>query len=213
MQPEHGQLALDLCCGTGRHIVPLNDMGLDVIGGDLSPALLKLARENMGVGQPLIRLDMKSLPFASNSFDLVANFFTAFGYFQKDEDNFQVIKEVARILKPGGWFFFDFLNAEQVKQYLKEKEGIEETELTDGTKWEIERKLIDSGRRAFKKQTSLSERKRATYVEDVRLYTREELENVLLGNHFRLAQVLGDYIGGSFRSQTSPRLIFLAQKK
>jgi len=36
---------LDLCCGIGRHSVPLAERGYQVTGIDLSPVLIARARE------------------------------------------------------------------------------------------------------------------------------------------------------------------------
>ena len=42
------RLVLDLCCGPGRHTVPLALKGIDVTAVDLSPFLLERAKENAG---------------------------------------------------------------------------------------------------------------------------------------------------------------------
>ncbi|MCD6263961.1 class I SAM-dependent methyltransferase [Candidatus Bathyarchaeota archaeon] len=42
--PPKGRI-LDLCCGIGRHSVPLAERGYQVTGIDLSPVLIARARE------------------------------------------------------------------------------------------------------------------------------------------------------------------------
>ncbi len=94
---------LDLCCGQGRHAAPLRAAGLNVVGLDLSPALLRAAR-GRDPGLPLVRADMRALPLAGDSVDGVVNLFNAFGYFEREDDDLEVLREVARVLRPGGTF-------------------------------------------------------------------------------------------------------------
>ena len=53
------------------------------------------------------------LPFGSGSFDGLVNFFTSFGYFATEDENLQVVREMARVLRPGGVFLFDYLNVDR----------------------------------------------------------------------------------------------------
>src|SRR5689334_1899405 len=54
---------LDLCCGPGRHAIPLAQKGLEVTGVDFSSFLLDKARENAraaDVTPEFVRADMRS---------------------------------------------------------------------------------------------------------------------------------------------------------
>ena len=95
---------LDCPCGQGRHAHLLAEAGLDVDGVDLSPTLVAAARER-GAGRTLRyrRADMRRLPPAwSGRFDAVVNLFTSFGFFADPRDDARVLREFARVLKPGG---------------------------------------------------------------------------------------------------------------
>lgn len=101
--PSGGRL-LDVPCGQGRHAHLFAEAGLDVDGLDYSADLLKIARER-GTGRSLRyrRGDMRRLPSGwSGRFDAVVNLFTSFGFFLEPADDVQVIREFARVLKPGG---------------------------------------------------------------------------------------------------------------
>ena len=111
-----GARVLDLACGAGRHAVELAQQGARVTGLDLSAVLLKAARARWP--GPLVRADMRYLPLRSGSFDAVLNLFTSFGYFASDEESEGVLRDVARVLVPGGWFALDFLNAPAVRAKL-----------------------------------------------------------------------------------------------
>ena len=99
-----GARVLDCPCGQGRHAHLLAESGYDVDGVDYSAALLKRARER-GTGKQLryTRADMRKLPARwSGRFDAVVNLFTSFGFFAQPADDARVIREFARVLKPGG---------------------------------------------------------------------------------------------------------------
>ncbi len=99
-----GSRVLDLACGQGRHAHLLAEAGFNVDGFDLSPHLLAVARKR-GIGKRLryTRGDMRRLPVRwARRFDAVLNLFTSFGFFADARDDAKVIRECARVLKPGG---------------------------------------------------------------------------------------------------------------
>lgn len=99
-----GSRILDVPCGQGRHSHLLAEAGFDVDGLDYSPDLLAVARKR-GTGKTLryTRGDMRKMPARwSRRFDAVLNLFTSFGFFAHPADDVKVVKEFARVLKPGG---------------------------------------------------------------------------------------------------------------
>lgn len=120
-----GRPLLDLGCGDGRHLGRLRSQGLPVVGLDLSRALLQAARQR-GLGAGLVCADMRRLPFGDAAFGGVLSLFTAFGYFGEAAEegsggDAAVIREIARVSAPGGHWFLDFLNADQVRLELAGK--------------------------------------------------------------------------------------------
>jgi len=205
-----GSRAFDLCCGAGRHVRFLRDHRLEVIGGDRSMELLRTAHN---VCRCFVRLDMRYLPFADASFDLVTNFFTAFGYFANDAENFAVLDEVHRVLRPGGWFALDFLNAHTARQAVLDNPLQELDDPERGIHWIIRRRISPDGLRSIK----IQEKMRGTTMmrtlrEEVRLYSEQELRRALETRGFLIDEFFGDYDGEPFDRSTSPRALFLAQK-
>ncbi len=88
---------LDLACGAGRHLRELRDVGFEAIGLDLSLTLLRSARST-AEADPLVRGDMRKLPFADAAFDGLTSFFTSFGYFADPVDDRRVLLEMERVL-------------------------------------------------------------------------------------------------------------------
>jgi ubiquinone/menaquinone biosynthesis C-methylase UbiE len=99
-----GSRVLDLACGQGRHAHLLAEAGFDVTGYDLSKHLLGVAKKR-GTGKNLRykQGDMRKLPVLwRRKFDAVVNLFSSFGFFADAADDAKVIRECARVLKPGG---------------------------------------------------------------------------------------------------------------
>ncbi len=95
---------LDCPCGQGRHAHLLAEAGYRVEGVDYSRTLLAAAKKR-GTGPSLryTRADMRKLPARfTGRFDAVVNVFTSFGFFTDPADDRRVVREFARVLRPGG---------------------------------------------------------------------------------------------------------------
>lgn len=101
-----GVRALELGCGAAAGARWLTRAGARVVGLDLSAGMLRHARagnHRTGVGPSLVQADALALPFRDRCFDLV---WTAFGAVVFVEDSARLMREVARVLRPGGrWVF------------------------------------------------------------------------------------------------------------
>ena len=95
IDPKPGHV-LDVGCGTGLMLGRLKDK--DPVGLDFSPLSLQFCKRR-GITR-LIRGDVTHLPFADNSLDLVL----ALDLIEHVERDDMMVKEVARVLRPGGYF-------------------------------------------------------------------------------------------------------------
>ena len=96
------QRALDLGCGTGEMMKMLlqSDDQRELYGIDLSEKMLSVAEGKLSSKVQLVLGDSEHLPFADNFFDVVyCN--DSFHHYPAPEN---VIREVQRVLKPGGTF-------------------------------------------------------------------------------------------------------------
>ncbi len=199
-----GAPALDLACGAGRHARALSDRWWTV-GLDLSPALLRAARAD-DRDLPLVRGDMRELPFAEGAFALVVNLFTSFGYFREDAQHVRVVEEVARVTEAGGWFVLDYLNPPQVRDTLVPAE-----EQRVGSRIvELERWVSDDGRFVCKSITVRDEGR--TFIERVRMFDADDLTAMLERCRFAVRAVYGDYRGAA-HGPASPRTILVASRR
>jgi SAM-dependent methyltransferase len=195
---------LDLGCGAGRHTKVLFERGWTV-GLDLSMALLKVARRE-SPGAPYVRADMRELPFADDSFDLVVNLFTSFGYFEDDREHARVLSRVCAVTRHGGTFVIDFLNAGQVRRELVPYDERVRNGIT------IEQtRTISQDDRFVEKRIRLRGRGKE-YIERVRLLSEADLERMLSVAGFDVSKRFGDY-GGASWSEDSPRTILFANRR
>jgi SAM-dependent methyltransferase len=195
---------LDLGCGAGRHTKVLCERWWTV-GLDLSMALLKVARRE-SPDAPYVRADMRELPFAEESFDLVVNLFTSFGYFENDGEDARVLSCVRTAIRPGGTFVIDFLNASQVRNELVPYDERVENGIT------IEQtRTITPDDRFVEKTIRLRERGKE-YIERVRLLSASDLERMLATAGFEVEKLFGDYSGGNWL-EDSPRTILFASRR
>ena len=101
-----GRRVLEVGCGAGSCSRWLASQGAYAVGLDLSSGMLRHAADaadRSGIATPLVLADAEALPFADESFDLA---FTAFGAVPFVSDSARVMREVARVLRPGGsWVF------------------------------------------------------------------------------------------------------------
>ncbi|AMY55361.1 class I SAM-dependent methyltransferase [Rhodococcus fascians] len=101
-----GKDILEVGCGSAPCARWLGTQGARAIGLDISMGMLQRGVDAMTAGGstvPLVQASAESLPFADERFDIVCS---AFGAVPFVADSANVMKEVARVLRPGGiWVF------------------------------------------------------------------------------------------------------------
>jgi ubiquinone/menaquinone biosynthesis C-methylase UbiE len=101
-----GRRVLEVGCGAAQCARWLAGEGASPVGVDLSAGQLAHARRlgaRTGVEVPLIQADAAALPFADASMDLACS---AFGAVPFVADGAALMREAARVLRPGGrWVF------------------------------------------------------------------------------------------------------------
>lgn len=95
----HGQVCVDLACGTGLWAQPITDAGYRAAGFDISSGQLRFARRRHAA---VARADVCSLPVRDESVPVVVGMF-----FHTDLEDFAaVVRQAARCLRPGGRFIY-----------------------------------------------------------------------------------------------------------
>ena len=159
-------------------------------------------------GLPRVAGDMRRLPFTAGSFDWILNFFTSFGYFDAERENFLVLEEIVRVLAPGGRFLIDLMNPGPALANLKPRE----IQALDGGEAEIER-WYDAASQRINKRIIVRAAGRAPriFFESVRLYQPEEVTIGLRWAGLEVDSLFGNFHGDPY-ARDSQRLIVLGHK-
>ena len=193
-----GARLLDLCCGRGRHLRHWPG----AVGIDLDLASLR--------GLPAARADMRALPIRSGSLDAVVSLFSSFGYLESDDEDLGVLREISRVLRPGGAVLLDLLNREHaLAGFFAETQRVE----ADVTLI-AERRRFDA--RSGRLSTSfVVVEPDGTRIDSqghsLRLYALTELSRLLEAAGLLLARVYGGFAAEPY-ALDSVRMICLARK-
>ncbi len=192
---------LDLGCGDGRHLQALAQNEIPAVGLDLSASLLEKAAQRQAC-PPLVRSDMRWLPFASRSFSSVLSLFTAFGYFGALADNGPVVAEIARVLAPGGHWFFDYFNCDRVRSELGSGEDFVRERKIDGLRVTETRRFFPD-ESVVRKRVELQGRshlfdlpeKGLEYTEKVAVFSLEQMDEIAQAHGLKRVASAGSYFG------------------
>ena len=129
-----GKKLLDIGCGSGIHAKAYCTRGADVTLVDCSETMLAMARTSCP-GVPAHCTDAAHLPFEENVFDGV----TASLVMHHIEEQEAALLGIARVLKPGGIFYFsDYSPVGLARERRITEQGVEyllgHTRTADGTK-------------------------------------------------------------------------------
>lgn len=202
--------ALDLCCGPGRHSIALAKRGIDVTAVDTTAYYLEMAwkaAETDRLKIEWVREDMRRF-VRPESYDLALIMFTSIGFFESEQDDLKVLKNVYDSLKPGGTFLLELAGKEWVAEHF---EGASCDDLPDGTVLVRRHRIIDDWRRIHNDWILIKGEKAKTFTFDHRIYSGTELSDRLYGAGFKSVSLKGDMEGGEY-TYGAKRLVTIAVK-
>ncbi|MDI1460784.1 methyltransferase domain-containing protein [Catellatospora sp. KI3] len=216
---EPGARLLDLACGTGRHAVRLSAAGFTVTGVDLVEEYLDRARlRAQAAHQParFVQADMRDLrALEPGSFDAVVSLHTSFGFFPSHEENAGVLREIHRVLAPGGKVLIDVMNRDWFLRQTGVAFGVDQTDFvirnfdsSTGRLYLHEERFDPATSRIRWEIRSVGDQPR-TVAADYRVYSAHELMAMLAECGFAPTAVWGDYDLSPF-SIHSPHIICVA---
>lgn len=206
---------LDLACGTGNLTLPLARRGYRVIGLDISPTMISVAREKASQSGLNVEFMVEDMRFfkLKNPVDLIICFHDGINYLPEYEDLERVFCQVNKNLTPGGFFLFDVNNIQWLSKTTSEPTTLITPEFTlrwqtryhaQRSFWEIEVTILikddKENTRAF------TETHREYY------YTPEQIQQALKASQLTL---LAAYNAFTFSpiSAGSRRHFYVTQKR
>lgn len=201
---------LDIGCGHGRYAIAFQQRGGVVTGLDLAATLLgrahRLARD-AGVAASWVRGDMRRLPFVPQSFQAAVSL-DAFGFFESEEENAAVLREVARVLTPAGRLILKVVNAEPLIAHFRPTDREERA----GTLLEISRALTRNPAWLIERITIRSAEGGGHYQRRQRLYCAEEISALLRSADLIVKDVVSSPRGDKFEPHQSPSMVVVGER-
>ena len=181
---------LDCPCGQGRHAIGLSRLGASVTGVDISDHFIEEARRKSHLDFPhgnrpkFLIGDMRKLPteIADNSIDVCINMFLAFGFFDDEEQNKNVLREFFRVLKPGGYLIIHTdINPEQVNAGTYNDKCVPRRNLITGNILEIEESICAETKRLNGVWKIFNQKKELLRQQkySIRIYSNEEFASLI----------------------------------
>ena len=136
-----GHRVLELGCGTGRILGPLNEMAAEAIGVDFASGMVAQAKSR---GLDARHADLCELPFPDASFDLTCSF----KVLPHVPDPRRAIAEAARVTKRTGHLILEVYNPISLRYLAKRLGGARpvgegaRTEAEVPTRWETRRAAV-----------------------------------------------------------------------
>ena len=201
---------LDLCCGTGRHTIPMAQRGYKMIGQDLSDTLLKHAQHKAKTADTQVtwvHSDMRHIPF-EYELDAIINVFTSFGYLEDEQEDQRVLQQVYRALKPGGLFLLETIHQTRFVHSFT-PHGI--TRYDDGLIVFEERHFdLLYSRNEVRITMLYPDGKRTEHSHSMRLYTLTELTHMLAAVNLPVQAYYGGLDGSPLTLDS--RLVIVSRK-
>ena len=215
---------LDLGCGWGRHLRLLAGAGHDVVGLDLSVALLRRARTGAvppGPGQGsepgaagpagaparLVAGDMRRLPLAAARFDVVLNLATSLGLFLEDVPAVAALREARRVTRAGGRLLLEGMHRDDVEPDFAARDR---WTLPDGTEVRARRRWDPRRGVSHEAIRWAGPTGRGRKRHSLRIRTADETARLLTTAGWTVVARYGDWSGEPF-DPASPRLIVVAE--
>jgi len=199
---------LDLCCGPGRHAVPLALKGFHVTAVDASPFLLGKAQEHanrFNVEIDFAHADMRAFR-RPDAFDLAVSMSSSFGYFAHRADDRQVAANLHDSLGSGGVALIDVMSKELTGRF-------KDTWITEAENvMRVERhEIIDNWTRIKSEWILIRDGSVQRFEYCVRIYSGQELSDLLRDVGFGDVVLYGDLDGRSY-GPSAKRLLAVARK-
>lgn len=201
---------LDLPCGPGRHSLEFARLGCQVTGVDRTSLYLDEARrraQEAGLNIEFVQADMREFS-RPESYDLVINLFTSFGYFEDQADDVKVLTNFYTSLRPGGILVMDMMGKENLARIFRPRDW---HELEDGTLVLEEREVTRNWTWIENRWILVKGGKRRDFLLSHRLYSAAELEHLLAVVGFDLIDFYGDLTGAPYH-YGAQRLVAVARR-
>jgi SAM-dependent methyltransferase len=207
---------LDCACGTGKHLPLFHSLGCEVVGSDISEAMLARARTNLagqGLQIPLCKADYRELSQHSpDSFDAVMCLSSSILHMPDETQVLRAFESMRGVLRQGG--ILVLTQGTSDRQWREKPRFIPAINEPDFTRLFVI-DYLDEGARYHILDIYHSDEVRdfkVWSVEYPRMYLRDDQERLLKAAGFGTVTCYGSYRFDPYDVETSQRLIVVGQK-
>ncbi len=214
---KEGSNVVDVPCGYGRHSIYLASKGHNVTGLDIDKEHLEKAvidSSNKDVKVNFLERDMRNIgEDLYGKYDALVNMFYSFGFFEKEEDNVQTMKEFYSALKEGGQMLIHTdVSPEMIKNQTTQTDAVRV--LPDGNKlvilemYNAENKRMEG---SWETTDGIGRVIHPRSFYSVRIYTKDEFVDMAKNCGFKDVNVYGSFKGEKF-DYNSKEMIVVGKK-
>jgi len=205
---------LDCACGTGRHLWLFRDLDCEVHGSDVSPSMLKQARQNLtatGVEIPFRQADFRCLPENfEQRFDAVICL-GAIGYMPDEAQFLKAFKSMGSVLHRGGLLVLTAIPTDrQWKEKPRFSLAADTPDCTRVFAMDYFEKTVRYNILDLLRGPGGTELK--TWSAELTVLLHDEQERLLKAAGFRRVDFFGGYDFSSYNKEASNQMITIAQK-
>ena len=190
---EPGARVLDISSREGFFSIEFAKRGFSVTSIEVVKPFVenaeKLAKKE-GVNIEFISEDIRYFS-RSEYYDLIIHTSVPFGYFEKREDDFRVVKNMFRSLKNGGRFLLLLNSKELSLKKFQKREWMS----VKHTYYLVENAITENWESIVTHWTVLKYRKRIEFDTKMRLFSGTEIHSILLHSGFQQIRLIGSLSG------------------
>jgi SAM-dependent methyltransferase len=201
---------LDLCCGPGRCSIALAKRGFRVTGVDRTTYLLNQARRRARAANlkiEWVQQDMRDF-VRPDSFALVLNLFTSFGYFDDKREDMTVLGNMLTSLRPGGVCLIEGLGKEYLAKIFQPTTS---TVYPDGSVLVERHQIFDDWTRVRNEWLLIRNGRVKTFKFHHTIYSGQELRDRMEQAGFVTVKLFGNLVGEQY-GPNAERLIAIGRK-
>src|SRR5262245_23162673 len=224
-----GSPVVELGCGTGRVLIPIARAGVEIVGVDSSPHMLKVCRERLEHEPDAVRARVRLEQGDMRAFDLGRRFtlatlpFRPFQHLLTVADQLACLAAIRRHLVDGGRLILDLFNPSLdalVNDVVGQEHGEEpEFSMPDGRRVRRRQKTVATNRFTQVNDFELiyyvthadGREERIVHAFSLRYLFRFETEHLLARSGFEVEHVYGAYDKTPYGSVYPGELIFVAR--
>jgi SAM-dependent methyltransferase len=197
---------LDLSCGTGNLITCFHNYSYKIYGCDYSPSMVYEAKKKNRF--PLFITDGCSMAIKNNTFNVILFMYDSLNYLLNSESVAKLLREVKRVLTPGGLFIFDVVTDFHCRTYYND---YHENEFWDGIGYNRHGYYLPDSFLQINEFQIIEVDKHYLEIHQQKIYSIREISGLIKTSGLAILQITEDF-SLTTGSEKSERIHFICKK-